>query len=139
VLRERTVVLTRDRRDDVTRAVARESAQSATAPRETSQPSRAARRRTSAASSSPAFARRSSRNEPRKFFSTSSLASSTATSVSEATAARCRNSVASGDTGALASPSIRTLPIASSPDTIGTSASTPFGTAAERSRARSST
>ena len=36
--------------------------------------------------------RRSSRNEPRRFCSTSSLASSTATSVSEATAARCRNS-----------------------------------------------
>ena len=103
-------------------------AHSATAPRERSQPSRAARRSTSLASSSPALARSSSRNEPRRFCSTSSLASSTATSVSEATAARCRNSVASGETGAPGSPSISTQPIASSPDAIGTSASTPGGT-----------
>ena len=65
------------------------SAQSTTAPRARSQPSRAARRTTSCGSSSSGFARSSSRNEPRRFCSTSSLASSTATSVSEATAARC--------------------------------------------------
>ena len=70
------------------------SAQSATAPRLRSQPSRAARR-TSSSGGRPAPARRSSRNEPRRFCSTSSRASSTATSVSEATAARCRYSDAS--------------------------------------------
>ena len=71
------------------------SAHSTTAPRERSQPSRAARRTTSCGSRS-VRARSSSRNEPRRFCSTSSLASSTATSVSDATAARCRNSSASG-------------------------------------------
>jgi hypothetical protein len=65
------------------------------------------------------------------------LASSTATSVSDATAARWRNSVASGDSGA--SPSRITAPITSSPDAIGTSATMPGGTGAGRSFDRSPT
>ena len=72
------------------------SAHSTTAPRETSQPSRPARRTTSRRSIASGRSRSSSRNEPRTFSSTSSRASSTATSVSAATAARCRNSTASG-------------------------------------------
>src|SRR3954468_11584095 len=107
------------------------SAHSATAPCERSQPSRAARRRISSGSRS-SRARSSSRNEPRRFCSTSSRASSTATSVRQATAARCRNSSASADGSA--SPSSSTAPSCSSPEAIGTSAATPGGTAAARPR-----
>ena len=92
------------------------SAHSTTAPRDRSQPSRPARRTISAGSMS-GRERSSSRNEPRRFCSTSSRASSTATSVRQATAARCRNSSASSS----ASPSSSTRPIVSSPEAIGTS------------------
>jgi hypothetical protein len=65
------------------------------------------------------------------------LASSTATSVSDATAARCRNSKASG--AGSSAPARITAPIASSPERTGTSAITPGGTGAGRSRIRSAT
>src|SRR4051812_19304437 len=112
------------------------SAHNATAPLERSQPSRAARRSTSSGSRS-SRPRSSSRKEPRRFCSTSSRASSTATSVRHATAATCRNSRASA--AGWSSPSSRTAPSCSSPVAIGTSATTPGGTAAARDRARSPT
>ena len=110
------------------------SAHSTTAPCERSQPSRPARRTISTGSMS-GRERSSSRNEPRRFCSTSSRASSTATSVRQATAARCRNSSPSSS----GSPSSSTRPIVSSPEAIGTSPPMPGGTEAGRPRARSPT
>ena len=109
------------------------SAHSTTAPAERSHPSREARRTTSVASIASGRSRSSSRNEPRTFSSTSSRASSTATSVSAATAARCRNSTASGS--GRPGWSNTTPPIRSSPDAIGTSATISDGTGATRPRA----
>ena len=113
------------------------SAQSAIAPRLRSQPSRAPRR-TSSSGGSPPPARRSSRNEPRRFCSTSSRASSTATSVSDATAARCRYSAAS-PAAVVAPSSMSTAPTDSSPDAIGISAARPRGLCARRSCTMSAT
>ena len=67
-------------------------AQSATPPCERSQPRRPARRTISRASIASGRVRSSSSSDPRRFCSTSSRASAIATSVSDATAARCRNS-----------------------------------------------
>ena len=89
-------MLTRDRRDHMPRPIRRQlGAQSNRAVREISTRDAPPASRTSSASRS-SRPRSSSRKDPRRFCSTSSRASSTATSVRHATAATCRNSKASG-------------------------------------------
>ncbi len=68
--------------------------------------------------------------------STSSRASATAISVSDASAATWRTSAVSGSVRA-GSPSMSTVPIRSSPAAIGTSAASPRGIRAGRSEERS--
>ena len=136
VLGQRARVLAGDRRDHVARAVGRQlGAQHDRARARGRSPAgpRAARPR---AARGRGRARSSSRNEPRRFCSTSSLASSTATSVSEATAARCRNSAASvARLGRRRAAARRRRP-ARRPSWIGTSASDAGGHRRPAGRAR---
>ncbi len=112
------------------------SAQSTTAPRERSQPRRVARRTISRGSRS-VRARRSSRNEPRRFCSTSSRASLDRDlgEAGDRGEVQELGGVGRRPSGPPSGPcSSTTAPTSSSPEEIGASAATAFGTLAGRSR-----